>query len=55
VQPGPDSVTEACGQVATVLSDPGYRSGALALAAASAELAPVEDAVAVLQRLTRSA
>lgn len=55
VQPGPDSITEACGQVATVLTDPGYRSGAQALAAASAELAPVEDAVAVLQRLTRSA
>lgn len=51
VEPGPDSVAQACQQVSAVLADPTFRAGARAVARAIEALPPVADVVAALERL----
>ncbi|HEY9294577.1 MAG TPA: glycosyltransferase [Microlunatus sp.] len=51
VSQGPDAVARACQEVAAVLSDPTYRFGARAVAAAIEALPTARDGVAAIQRL----
>lgn len=50
VAPGVGAATLACGEVAAVLADPGYRTVARAVAEAIGALAPAAEAVAVIER-----